>query len=86
MDFMDISRKRTTVRKSSSQPVEKEKTEKILEAGRWSPTAVNGQPQRILVLDTPENLEKVREFCTFGYDQKYVDLSKECDDKRYFEA
>ncbi|MCD8090667.1 MAG: nitroreductase family protein [Clostridiales bacterium] len=81
MDFTDISRKRVTVRKFSQRTVEKEKTEKILDAGRWSPTAVNAQPQRILVLDTPENLEKVREFCTFGYDQKYVDLSKECDDK-----
>lgn len=52
-----------------------------MKAGRWSPTAVNTQPQRVLVLNTPENLAKVKEFCSFGYDQKYVDLSKECDDK-----
>lgn len=83
MDFMEISRKRVTVRKFAQTPVEKEKIQKILEAGRWSPTAVNAQSQRILVLDTPESLEKVREFCTFGYDQKYVDLSKECDDKAH---
>lgn len=81
MDFMDISKMRVTVRKFSQKPVEKEKIEKILEAGRWSPTAVNAQPQRVLVLNTPENLAKVKEFCSFGYDQKYVDLSKECDDK-----
>ncbi len=64
MDFMDISRKRHTVRKYAQTPVEQEKIEKILEAGRWAPTAVNAQPQRILVLDTPENLDKVKEFCT----------------------
>ena len=81
MDFIDISKKRVTVRKFSQSPVEKEKLMKILEAGRWSPTAINAQPQRILVLNTHENLAKVKEFCTFGYDQKYVDLSKECDDK-----
>lgn len=82
MDFIDISKKRVTVRKFSQTPVEKEKLIKILEAGRWSPTAINAQPQRILVLNTPENLAKVKEFCTFGYDQKYVDLSNECDDKK----
>lgn len=81
MDFINISKKRITVRKFSQTPVEKEKLMKILEAGRWSPTAINAQPQRILVLNTPENLAKVKEFCTFGYDQKYVDLSRECDDK-----
>ena len=81
MDFMDISKKRVTVRKFSQMPVEDEKIQKILEAGRWSPTAVNLQPLRILVLNTPESLTKVREFCSFGYDQKYVDLAKECDDK-----
>ena len=81
MDFMDISKKRVTVRKFSSKPVEEEKINKILEAGRWSPTAVNLQPQRIMVLNTPESLDKVRQFCSFGYDQKYVDLAKECDDK-----
>lgn len=81
MDFMDISKMRVTVRKFSQKPIEEEKIEKILEAGRWSPTAVNAQPQRVLVLNTPENLAKVKEFCSFGYDQKYVDLSKECNDK-----
>ena len=79
MDFMDISRLRHTVRSYAKTPVEPEKLEKILDAGRWAPTAVNAQPQRILVLDTRENLEKVREFCTFDWKQKYVDLAKESD-------
>lgn len=83
MDFMDISKMRMTVRKFSQAPVEDDKIKKILEAGRWAPTAVNGQPQRILVLNTPESLAKVKSFCTFGYDQKYVDLSNECDDKAH---
>ena len=83
MDFMEISKKRVTVRQFAQTPVEDEKIHKILEAGRWSPTAVNAQPQRILVLNTPDSLAKVREFCSFNYDQKYVDLAKECDDKEH---
>lgn len=85
MDFNDISRMRRTVRKFSQKPVEPEKVNLILETGRWAPTAVNGQPQRILILNTPEALEKVRQFCTFGYDPKYVELAKECgtEDKRH---
>lgn len=85
MDFNDISRMRRTVRKFSQRSVEPEKVNLILEAGRWAPTAVNGQPQRILILNTSDTLEKVRQFCTFGYDPKYVDLAKECgaEDKRH---
>lgn len=81
MDLMDISKKRMSVRKYSSIKVEKEKLDKILEAGRWAPTAVNAQPQRIIVLDTEENLQNVRKFSTFDYDKKYIDLAKECEDK-----
>lgn len=83
MDFMDISKMRVTVRKFSQRPVEQEKLEKILEAGRWAPTAVNAQPQRVLVLNTAEQLDKVRQFCTFGYDKKYADLASECDDRAH---
>lgn len=81
MDFNDISKMRITVRQYSGKKVEPDKVGKILEAGRWVPTAVNYQPQRILVLDTPETLEKVRAFCTFSYDKKYADLTKECVDE-----
>ena len=78
-DLMDISRRRHTVRSYADRPVEPEKLAAVLEAGRWAPTAVNAQPQRIVVLDTPENLAKVREFCTFGWQKKYVDLASESD-------
>lgn len=83
MDFMDISKMRVTVRKFDAKSVEEDKLQKILEAGRWAPTAVNYQPQRILVLNTPESMEKVKEFCTFGYDKKYAELAKECADEKH---
>ena len=81
MDYMDISRQRRTIRKYSDRKVEQDKLDKVLEAGRWSPTAVNAQPQRIIILEGDEDLSKVREFCSFGFDKKYVEYAKECDDK-----
>ena len=50
MSFFQLVRQRYSVRKFDSRPIEQEKMEKILEAGRLAPTAVNYPPQRILVL------------------------------------
>ena len=79
MDFMDISKMRITTRQFDKRPVEKDKTDRILEAGRWSPTAMDAQPQRILVLDRPEQLDKVRAFCTFGIREEYREIDENCD-------
>lgn len=79
MDFMDVSKMRITVRQFDPKPVEKDKVDKILGAGRWSPTAVDYQPQRILVLNNPEKLDKVREFCTFGYRKEYAEIDPNSD-------
>lgn len=46
MDFIELSKKRYSVRKFSSQKVEDEKIEKILEAGRLAPTAKNSQSHK----------------------------------------
>lgn len=58
MDFKALSAARYSLRKFSSQSVEQEKLDLILEAGRNAPTAHNNQPQRVFVLRTPEALEK----------------------------
>ena len=63
MEFDQLLEERYSVRKFSNQKVEKEKIDKILEAARIAPTAVNYQPQRILVLEDPDNLAKLKE-CT----------------------
>lgn len=47
MDFEKLCVKRYSLRKFSDAPVEKEKLEKIIEAGHNAPTAHNNQPQRI---------------------------------------
>ena len=57
MSFAQLVKQRYSVRKFDARPVETEKMEKILEAGRVAPTACNYQPQRILVLQG-EDMEK----------------------------
>ena len=66
MDFNTLSAQRYSLRKYSDAPVEPEKLEMILEAGRNAPTAHNFQPQRIFVLESPEALAKA-DTCTASH-------------------
>ncbi len=68
MDFEEIIRKRTAVRKFSTKKIEKEKLDKILEAGRLAPTAKNIQPIKIYVVDTQIGLSKIDKAtrCRYG--------------------
>ncbi|KNF09093.1 nitroreductase [Gottschalkia purinilytica] len=68
MDFLELVKDRYSVRKFCSKKVEKEKLDLILEAGRVAPTAVNYQPQRILVLDTEDSLSKLRDCTPYHFD------------------
>jgi nitroreductase len=52
MDFLDLVKSRYSVRAYKNEPVEDEKLEKILEAARLAPTAVNYQPFKIIVITT----------------------------------
>lgn len=63
MDFLQLVKDRYSVRKFSDRKVEREKLDLILEAGRVAPTAVDYQPQRILVIESEENLAKLKS-CT----------------------
>ena len=67
MDFEKLAKERYSLRKFDARPVEPEKLELILEAGRNAPTAHNLQPQRIFVIQSPEALEKADGcmFCHF---------------------
>jgi nitroreductase len=67
MDFLELAKKRCSVRKYDSKPVEKEKLMTILEAGRVAPTATNRQPYKIIVVETPAGLEKLQEGNNYMY-------------------
>ena len=57
MNFLDLAKERYSCRSFAEKEVEMEKIEKILEAARVAPTAVNYQPQRILILNDKEKLK-----------------------------
>ena len=73
-DFLDLAAERYSVRKYTDKPVEQEKLDKILEAGKLAPTAVNSQPQMIYVIKSPEALEKLNKLspCIFGAPQVFL--------------
>lgn len=59
MDFLTLAKQRCSVRDYQEKEVEQEKIDLILEAGNVAPTACNKQPQRILVLQGKEDMEKL---------------------------
>jgi nitroreductase len=61
--FYELATERYSMRSFSSQAVEAEKLAQILEAGRIAPTARNGQPQRIKIINTEDGFAKMDE-CT----------------------
>ncbi len=63
MEFQQLMKERYSVRTFETRPVLKEDLDVILAAGHLAPTGCNYQPQRILVLNTDEALEKLKS-CT----------------------
>ena len=59
MDFMELAKRRCSVRAYEDRKVEPEKLERILEAARIAPTAKNLQPVKLLAVQSGEGLEKV---------------------------
>ncbi|NLZ92512.1 MAG: nitroreductase [Firmicutes bacterium] len=59
MSFIELAQKRYSVRQYQTKQVEQGKIDAILSAGRLAPTAVNKQPQKILVVNTTEGLDKL---------------------------
>lgn len=72
MEFLELAKVRYSVRKFSDKPLEREKLDRILEAGNAAPTAANYQPQKIYVLQSKEALAKVNAVCKCVYGAKTV--------------
>lgn len=60
MDFLQLAKARYSVRNFKPDEVEEDKLQAILQAGRVAPTAANLQPQRVLVVRSPQGLQKLR--------------------------
>jgi nitroreductase len=60
LEFLELAKKRYSVRKYQDKKVEQEKLMKILEAARVAPTGANTQPQRLIVIQENDGLEKLK--------------------------
>lgn len=68
MDFKELAKERFSCRKFKKDKVEQEKIDIILNSAMVAPTAVNKQPQRILVLTDEDKLKSLKEFTRYDFD------------------
>ena len=73
-DFLQLASERYSVRSFDSTAVNRDLIDKILEAGRLAPTAVNSQPQKIYLVQSPEAMAKMRIVspCMYGAPHCFV--------------
>jgi nitroreductase len=78
MNFLDLVKKRTSVRTYAEKPIEREKLERCLEAARLAPSACNSQPWTFVLVDEPELTKKLATttFSTIAPFNKFVLQSK----------
>ena len=67
MNFLELAKNRYSERSFDSKPIEQEKLDKILEAGRIAPTACNYQPQKFYLIRSEKGLEKLKKVTPFHY-------------------
>jgi len=60
MDFLQLAKKRYSVRSYQPRQVEQEKLDKILEAARVAPTGANRQPHRLIVVREAAGLDRLK--------------------------
>lgn len=62
--FLELIRRRQSDRAYSDKPVEKDKLERILEAGRLAPSACNAQPWKFIVVTDPDKRIQIADACS----------------------
>lgn len=72
MTFLELAKARYSVRSFKDQPIENEKLNLILEAGRIAPTACNNQPQKIYVAKSEDARAKLASVCRCTFDAPVI--------------
>lgn len=62
--FLELTRLRQSDRVYKDIPLEQEKLERILEAGRLAPSACNAQPWKFVVVTDPDKRIRIADACT----------------------
>jgi nitroreductase len=66
MDMFELVRTRRSIRRYKKEAVPEDLLEKILEAGRWAPSASNSQPWKFIILRDRKIREEVAKATTYG--------------------
>jgi nitroreductase len=66
MDLLETIRTRRSIRQYKKAPVPEDVLEKVLEAGRWAPSANNSQPWDFIVLRDEKLRKKIAEVTKYG--------------------
>lgn len=61
MTFPELVQKRVSVRDYTTQPIEEQKIEQLLEMGRLAPSACNFQPWRFVVISSEKGRKAIQE-------------------------
>ncbi|MBQ1266542.1 MAG: nitronate monooxygenase [Proteobacteria bacterium] len=67
VDFLSLAKSRYSERFYAPTPIEQEKLDKIIEAGRIAPTARNCQPQHFYIIRSQEGLAKLKTVTKYHY-------------------
>jgi nitroreductase len=66
MDVLEVIRTRRSIRRYTAGPIPEADISRILEAGRWAPSADNSQPWTFIVLRSPEMRRKLADTLPWG--------------------
>jgi nitroreductase len=71
-DLLKMMRTRRSIRRYKQKHVPDKLLEKIMEAGRWSPSGDNGQPWRFIVVRDPETKKALGKIATEGSGRRFT--------------
>jgi nitroreductase len=70
--FIELVRKRRSIRKFKPDPIPDEYVEKILETARWAMSGANGQPWEFIVVKNQETINKIKESRVESRKESYI--------------
>ena len=77
MEFKEVVNRRRSIRKFLKDGVTEESLRRILEAGRWAPSAGNCQPWRFIIVTDPETKNAIAQNCTSFSKKHWMQFSPE---------
>jgi len=75
-DILEIIKSRRSIRNYRKEKIKEDEILKILEAGRWAPSASNNQPWRFIVVNDEQLIKKIGDACKILTINSFVENSK----------